>query len=136
MIQQTQFTLPAFRRGFHLITAQVLDQLPSLPEQGLLHLFLLHTSAALAVNENAAPSVLVDFEQVFNQLVPENMPFLTHTTEGPDDMPAHIKAALLGASVTLPICNGRLKLGTWQGIYLCEFRNSARPRSLIATLYG
>jgi len=136
MIQQTQFTLPAFRRGFHLITAQVLDQLPSLPEQGLLHLFLLHTSAALAVNENADPSVLVDFEQVFNQLVPENMPFLTHTAEGPDDMPAHIKAALLGASVTLPICNGRLKLGTWQGIYLCEFRNSARPRSLIATLYG
>jgi secondary thiamine-phosphate synthase enzyme len=98
-------------------------------------LFIKHTSAGLTINENADPSVLVDFEQIFNRIVPENLPFLTHTLEGPDDMPAHIKAALVGSSVTAPIVNGRLALGTWQGIYLCEFRNQARPRTLVATIY-
>jgi len=135
MIQQTQFRLPPFSRGFHLITAEVLREVPSLPPSGLFHLFIQHTSAALAVNENADPSVRVDFEAVFNQLVPENLPFLTHTTEGPDDMPAHIKAALIGASLTLPVRAGQLALGTWQGIYLCEFRNAAPARTLVATVY-
>jgi secondary thiamine-phosphate synthase enzyme len=136
MIQQTQFSLPPFRRGFHLITADVLREAPPLPAAGLFHLFIQHTSAALAVNENADPSVRVDFEQVFNQLVPEGLPFLTHTIEGPDDMPAHIKAALIGTSLTLPVRAGQLALGTWQGIYLCEFRNSARPRTLVVTVYS
>jgi len=135
MIQQTQFRLPPFSRGFHLITAEVLREVPSLPPSGLFHLFIQHTSAALAVNENADPSVRVDFEAVFNQLVPENLPFLTHTNEGPDDMPAHIKAALIGASLTLPVRAGQLALGTWQGIYLCEFRNAAPARTLVATVY-
>ncbi|MEM9991222.1 MAG: secondary thiamine-phosphate synthase enzyme YjbQ [Bacteroidota bacterium] len=135
MIQQVAFTLSVRPRGFHIITSDVLSQL-SLPQTGLLHLFIQHTSAAITINENADPDVRVDFEQIFNKLVPENMPFLTHTLEGPDDMPAHIKAALIGSSITLPITNGSLNLGTWQGIYLCEFRNQASPRKLIATIYS
>ncbi len=113
-----------------------MEQLPDLPATGLLHLFIQHTSAAITVNEAADPDVLTDFESVFNRLVPENMPFLVHTLEGPDDMPAHIKAAMIGHSITLPITNGRPALGTWQGIYLCEFRNSASGRNLVATVYG
>jgi secondary thiamine-phosphate synthase enzyme len=136
MITQSQFRLKAYPRGFHIITREVLQQLPPLPRAGLLHLFIQHTSAAITVNEAADPDVLTDFESVFNQLVPENMPFLVHTLEGPDDMPAHIKAAMIGHSITLPITDGRLNLGTWQGIYLCEFRNRASGRGLVATVYG
>ncbi len=135
MIQQTTFRLRPYSRGYHLITRDVLEQLPVLPETGLLSLFIQHTSAGLTINENADPSVRVDFENIFNQLVPENLPFLTHTMEGPDDMPAHIKAALVGSNVTIPISNGQLNLGTWQGIYLCEFRNHASGRRLVATVY-
>lgn len=135
MIQQTEFSLRPYPRGFHLITAEVLGHLSALPDTGLLHLYIKHTSAGLAVNENADPSVLTDFEAIFNQMVPENMPFLTHTIEGPDDMPAHIKAALVGSSVSVPITGGNLNLGTWQGIYLCEFRNRGGSRKLVATIY-
>lgn len=136
MIRQTTFSLPAFPRGFHLITREVLSSLPELPETGILHLFIKHTSAGLTINENADPSVRVDFESIFNKLVPENMPFLEHTMEGPDDMPAHIKTALTDTSLSIPITNGRLNLGTWQGIYLCEFRNRGGSRKLVATIVG
>ena len=136
MVQQTSFTLSPRPRGYHVITREVMAQLPELPSAGLLHLFIQHTSAAITVNEAADPDVLVDFESVFNHIVPENLPFLVHTMEGPDDMPAHIKAAMIGHSVTLPITNSRLNLGTWQGLYLCEFRNRASGRRIIATVYG
>jgi secondary thiamine-phosphate synthase enzyme len=136
MIRQINFSLPAFPRGFHLITGEVVKQLGPLPETGMLHLFIKHTSAGLTINENADPSVRVDFESIFNKLVPENLPFLTHTMEGPDDMPAHIKTALVDSSVTIPISNSRLNLGTWQGIYLCEFRNHGGNRKLVATVYS
>lgn len=136
MLQQVEFSLPAYRRGYHLITTEVEAHLPPLPTTGLLHLFIKHTSAGLIINENADPSVRVDFEQIMNKIVPENMPFLTHTLEGPDDMPAHVKAALLGTFVQIPITARRLNLGTWQGIYLCEFRNAATPRQLVATIYN
>lgn len=133
---QTTFTLPAYPRGYHIVTEEVARRIPALPDAGVLHLFIKHTSAAITINEAADPDVLVDFESIFNKLVPENMPFLTHTIEGPDDMPAHIKAAMIGNSVLIPITNGRLHLGTWQGIYLCEFRNRASGRSLVATVLG
>lgn len=136
MVQQTAINLNPYARGFHLITREVLTRLPTLPPTGMLHLFIKHTSAGLTINENADPSVRVDFESIFNQLVPENLPFLTHTLEGSDDMPAHIKAALVGSSITVPITNSQLNLGTWQGIYLCEFRNRGGSRQLIATLYS
>lgn len=136
MIQQIEFRLPAFVRGYHIITHEVLQQLPDLPQTGLLHLFIKHTSAAITINENADPDVRTDFESIFNKIVPENMPFLTHTIEGPDDMPAHIKAAMIGNALAIPITDGRLNLGTWQGIYLCEFRNRASGRSLVATVYS
>jgi secondary thiamine-phosphate synthase enzyme len=112
----------------------VQTQLPTLPPQGILHLFILHTSAGLTINENADPDVRTDFESIFNDLVPENLPYLTHTMEGPDDMPAHIKTALVGTSVQIPISDGQLCLGTWQGIYLCEFRNHGGARKLVATI--
>lgn len=134
MTTQTEFTLPAYKRGFHIITSQVLKQLPELPQFGVLHLFIKHTSAGLAINENADPSVRVDFETSFNKLVPENQSYYTHNDEGPDDMPAHIKAVLSGSSISIPITNGRLNLGTWQGIYLCEYRNHAGGRRLVATV--
>lgn len=136
MIQQVELRLPAYTRGYHLITTAVLQELPPLPQQGLLSLFIKHTSAALTINENADPSVRDDFESIVNHIVPENLPFLTHTLEGPDDMPAHIKASFIGSSVTIPITNGRLNLGTWQGVYLCEFRNRAAGRYLVATIYS
>ena len=135
MIQQISIQLPPHERGFHLITREIINQLPTLPKVGLFNLFIQHTSAGLTINENADPSVRVDFESIFNKLVPENEPYLTHTLEGPDDMPAHIKAALVGSSVTIPISNGALNLGTWQGIYLCEFRNYGGGRKLVATIY-
>lgn len=136
MILQKEFSLAPQSRGYHIITMEVMRNLPDLPRVGLLNLYIKHTSAGLCINENADPSVLVDFESIFNKIVPENMPFLTHTIEGPDDMPAHIKAALVGSSVNIPITNGKLNLGTWQGIYLCEFRNRGGSRKLVATIYA
>lgn len=126
--------LSAKRRGFHIITEEVISQIPSLPKTGLMHLFIKHTSAGITINENADPDVRVDFESIYNKIVPENMPFLTHTMEGPDDMPAHIKASMIGHSVSIPIINNSLALGTWQGIYLCEFRNSGGPRRLVVSI--
>lgn len=136
MIKQTKIILPHFPRGFHLITDQVRSQLFHLPEVGILHLFIQHTSAGIIINENADRSVRRDFEQIFNYLVPEGLDFITHTIEGPDDMPAHIKSALTGSSLQIPITNFQLNLGTWQGIYLCEFRNNGGQRKLIATTIG
>ncbi len=136
MVQQVEFTLPPHRRGFHLITDIVASHLKNLPQTGLLTLFIKHTSAGITINENAAPDVRVDFETIFNKLVPENQPEYTHNDEGPDDMPAHIKTALVGYTVTVPITNGQLNLGTWQGIYLCEFRNRAGGRKIVATIYS
>lgn len=134
MVKQIEIVLPAFPRGFHLITRLVEQQLGPLPEQGLVNLFIRHTSAGLTINENADPSVRVDFETIFNRLVPENDPSYTHTLEGADDMPAHVKSTLSGASVTIPVTDGRLGLGTWQGIYLCEFRNRGGARRILATV--
>jgi secondary thiamine-phosphate synthase enzyme len=125
-------------RGFHLVTREIVAALPELAEVqiGLLHLLILHTSASLTLNENASPDVRRDFEAHLNAAVPEDAPYWTHTAEGPDDMPAHIKASTLGPSLTLPVSRGRLALGTWQGIYLCEHRNRGGSRSLVATLQG
>jgi secondary thiamine-phosphate synthase enzyme len=135
---QRTIRLPARSRGFHLVTEEVVEALPELGEMsvGLVHLLIQHTSASLALNENAAPEVRRDFESWFDQAVPEGATYWTHTLEGPDDMPAHIKAALLGPSLTLPVTDGRLALGTWQGIYLCEHRDHGGPRSLVATAWG
>ncbi len=135
---QRQLTLPAFSRGFHLITSHVASALKELQdvEVGLLHVFIQHTSASLTLNENADPTVRGDFERHFNVMVPENAPYYVHTYEGPDDMPAHLKASLLGASVTVPVSQGQLALGTWQGIYLCEHRDRAGGRRLVLTLQG
>lgn len=135
---QRTIRLEARPRGFHLVTAEVLEALPELGEigVGLLHLLIQHTSASVALNENAAPEVRRDFESWFNRAVPEGADYWTHTLEGDDDMPAHIKAALLGPSLTLPISEGRLALGTWQGIYLCEHRDHGGPRAVVATLNG
>ena len=121
-------------RGFHIITDEILNALPGLPDSGLFHAFIQHTSAGLCINENADPTVLNDFENYFNSIVPENQPGLLHTVEGPDDMPAHIKASLIGSSITIPIVKGQLALGTWQGIYLGEFRNRPRSRSLLISI--
>jgi secondary thiamine-phosphate synthase enzyme len=130
--------LRARPRGFHLVTDEVVGSLPELRdvEVGLLHVHILHTSASLTVNENASPDVRDDFESWFTRAVPENEPYWRHTLEGPDDMPAHIKASLLGPSLSLPVRDGRLALGTWQGIYLCEHRDNGGPRSLVLTLHG
>lgn len=136
MIRQIEFSLTPHPRGFHIITNEVIKQIGELPQVGLLSLFIQHTSAGITINEAADPDVLTDFESIFNKMVPENMPFLTHTIEGPDDMPAHIKAAMVGSSITIPITNGRLNLGTWQGIYLCEFRNQGGSRRIVATVYS
>jgi secondary thiamine-phosphate synthase enzyme len=135
---QRELTLEPRPRGFHLITREVLAGLPELAEiaVGLLHLLLRHTSASLTLNENASPDVRRDFETWFDGAVPERSDLWTHTLEGPDDMPAHVKASLLGTSLTLPVGHGRLALGTWQGLYLCEHRDRGGPRSLTATLWG
>ena len=119
-----------------MITRQVIERLPRLPEKGILHLFIKHTSAGLTINENADPSVRTDFETIFNRLVPEYQSGLVHTYEGPDDMPSHIKSTLTGESVHIPVTGGRLNLGTWQGIYLCEFRNHGGSRKLVATIWS
>ncbi len=136
MIQQNKFRLSAKRRGCHLITREILEQLPQpLPKTGLLNLFVQHTSCALSINENADPDVRTDMEKILNHLVKENEPYYDHTLEGLDDMPAHAKSSLFGVSVTIPISNGKLALGTWQGIYLCEFRDYGEERSIVATIY-
>ncbi len=134
---QRNLTLPAMRRGFHLITSAVLRAIPEIRDidVGLMHVFIQHTSASLTINENADPDVRVDMETAMNLLVPEDWPYV-HTLEGADDMPAHIKASLLGPSVMIPISAGRLALGTWQGIYLCEHRDAATDRRLVITLHG
>ena len=138
MWAQQQINLPAFSRGFHIITSYVIDSVPEIKNQsiGMLHLFIMHTSASIAINEGADPDVRVDFETHFNKLVPENSPDFIHNAEGPDDMPAHIKSAILGSSLSIPITDGKINLGTWQDIYLCEHRNHASGRKLIVTIEG
>lgn len=135
---QHSFRLPAFKRGFHLVTHLIEENMPELRQIqiGLAHVFIHHTSAGLTLNENADPTVRDDFESHFNEMVPENAPYYRHNYEGPDDMPAHIKASLLGSSVTIPITKGKLNLGTWQGVYLCEHRNHASGRRITVTIQG
>jgi secondary thiamine-phosphate synthase enzyme len=137
MWMQRELKLPAFRRGFHLVTKQVVEALPELAQVrvGLLHVFIRHTSASLSINENADPDVPADLERAVNAVAPEDFPY-THTIEGPDDMPAHVKSVLIGSSVSVPIRDGRLLLGTWQGIYLGEHRDEASGRHLVLTLQG
>ena len=136
MIRHYQMTLPSYSRGFHIVTDQIMEQVDPLPDQGLMTVFIKHTSAGLTINENADPTVLMDFESYFNHIVQERMPFIKHDLEGDDDMPAHIKSSLVGSSITVPIINSRLALGTWQGIYLCEFRDRPHRRSLVITIYS
>ncbi|WP_318310226.1 secondary thiamine-phosphate synthase enzyme YjbQ [Flagellimonas crocea] len=135
---QTEIQLRSYSRGFHLITDTVVDALPELGKinTGFLQVFIKHTSASLTINENADPTVRTDFESHMNKMVPENAPYYVHNYEGPDDMPAHIKASLMGASVQVPITQGKLNMGIWQGIYLCEHRNHASGRKLVVTAYG
>ena len=136
-IQKT-ITLSSKSRGFHIITPDVINQIPAIEKikTGILHLFIKHTSASLTINEDADPTVRTDFESHFNLLVPENQSYYQHTFEGPDDMPAHLKASLLNSSVSIPITDGKLNLGTWQGIYLCEHRDRGSARKLVATIHG
>nr|WP_299074518.1 secondary thiamine-phosphate synthase enzyme YjbQ [uncultured Allomuricauda sp.] len=135
---QSELQLRAFKRGFHLITDTILGSFPEIGNIriGILQVFIKHTSAGLTINENADPTVRVDFESHFNKMVPENEPYYIHTYEGADDMPAHIKSSLLGSSVQIPITDGKLNLGIWQGIYLCEHRNNASGRYLVLTAFG
>ena len=134
MIQQVAFKLKPQSRGFHLITDEVLRHLPQLPKAGLLNLFVQHTSCALSICENWDPSVREDLESIYDRLIPENAPYYQHTLEGSDDMPAHAKCIITGVRINIPITDGRLNLGTWQGIYLCEFRNDGGSRHIIATI--
>ena len=134
MVSQVEFMLRARSRGFHLITDEIVRNLPQLPQAGLLNLFIKHTSAALTINEDADPDVRVDMESIFNRLVKEREPYYVHTMEGDDDMPAYAKSILTGVSLSIPITDGRLNLGTWQGIYLCEFRNYGVGRNIVATV--
>jgi secondary thiamine-phosphate synthase enzyme len=138
MIFQKTLTLPAYPRGYHLITERILNQFPEIRQiqKGMLQVFIQHTSAGLTINENADPTVRKDFETFVNELVPESYPRFIHTYEGTDDMPAHVKSSLMGCSVQVPIGGGKLLLGTWQGIYLCEFRNHGGPRKLVLTAFG
>ena len=136
MIKQTEFTLKPRTRGFHLISSEIISQLPQLPKNGLLNLFVKHTSCGLCINENADPDVRTDMEGIFNHIVPENQPYFCHTLEGSDDMPAHAKSVISGVSLSIPITDGRLNLGTWQGIYLCEYRSHGGPRRIVATIIG
>lgn len=137
-IFQKEIQLPSYPRGFHLISDRLVEGLPELDliDSGLLHVFIKHTSASLCINENADPTVRTDFESHFNKMVPENAPYYLHNYEGPDDMPAHIKAALLGTSVTIPVYKGGLNIGVWQGVYLCEHRDQGGARKLVLTLQG
>ncbi len=137
-IFQTTLQLPSYSRGYHIVTDKIVEACDFLPqlEAGLLHIFIQHTSASLTINENADPSVRTDFNSYFDKLAPEREPYYTHTQEGPDDMPAHLKTALLNTSLQIPVTGGRLNLGTWQGVYLCEHRNRAGRRTLVLTAYG
>jgi secondary thiamine-phosphate synthase enzyme len=135
MIKQKEIVLEGFKRGYHLITRLIEEKLGDLPSEGLLHILVKHTSAGITINENADPSVRTDFHSFIDELIPENHPLYQHTLEGSDDMPAHLKSSLIGASITIPITNHRLNLGTWQGIYFCEFRNRGGARKLVLTLY-
>ena len=135
---QKEILLSAKSRGFHLVTDEILENIPEIKtiKKGILHIFIKHTSASLTINENADPSVRRDFESHFNYLVPENQPYYTHTMEGPDDMPAHLKSSILGSSVSIPITDKKLNFGRWQGIYFCEHRISNGSRKLIVTVHG
>jgi len=135
---QKQLSLSPRGRGFHLVTDEILEKVPEIRafEVGFAHLFMQHTSASLTINENADPTVRTDMEEHFNRVVPEDAPYYRHTAEGPDDMPAHVKASLMGSGLLLPIARGRLALGTWQGIYLCEHRNRGGSRRVVVTLFG
>lgn len=134
MVKNYKIELTEKPRGYHLIDSEIINKIPEWPNSGLLTLFIQHTSASICINENADPTVREDFELIFNKIVPENISGIKHTYEGPDDMPAHIKAALIGSSIQIPIVDGELSLGTWQGIYLCEFRNKGGRRRLIANI--
>ncbi len=136
MIHQIQFTLPPFPKGYHLVTSLIMGKVGTLPAAGVMHVFIQHTSAGLTLNENADPSVRGDFETFMNDLVPEDYPHYVHTYEGRDDMPAHLKSSLIGSSVSIPITNHRMNLGTWQGIYLCEFRRHGGNRRIVVTIIG
>ncbi len=138
MWKQKQITLPNYTRGFHIITDEIVNAIPEIKdiEIGTVQVFIKHTSASLTINEDADPTVRVDFESHFNEMVPENAPNYRHTFEGPDDMPAHLKSSILGSTVNIPITNGKLNLGTWQGIYLCEHRNHGGNRRLVVTVQG
>ena len=135
---QKEINLPAKNRGFHIITDIILSAIPEMKSMkiGQLHVFIKHTSAGLTINENADPSVRVDFESHINKIVPEDAPYYIHTFEGSDDMPAHIKSSLMGSSVQVPVTNGKPNLGTWQGIYLCEHRNYGGSRKIVITVFG
>ncbi|HEY3390424.1 MAG TPA: secondary thiamine-phosphate synthase enzyme YjbQ [Prolixibacteraceae bacterium] len=136
MIKQTEIVLTPRKRGYHLITKELESKLPALPNAGIAHFFIMHTSAGLTLNENADPSVRIDFESFMNKLIPDGDRSFIHRDEGDDDMSAHLKASILGAAVSIPIVNGRLHLGTWQGIYLCEFRNYGDSRKVFVTIMG
>lgn len=136
MIEQIEFSLRPQPRGIHLATSEIMRHLPELPRKGLLNLLIKHTSAALAINENADPDVRRDLALIFDRFAPENAPYYLHVDEGPDDMPAHAKSVIVGSSLSIPITDGRLNLGTWQGVYLCEFRNYGGARKIVATIIG
>ena len=134
MVQQIEISMPPFKRGYHLVTDLIIKQLPDLPDKGLMHIFIKHTSAGLTINENFDHTVRTDFESFFNKLIPDGNPYFIHDSEGDDDMPAHLKASIIGQSITIPISNHKLNLGLWQGIYLCEFRNKAGSRKIVITI--
>ena len=136
MVQQVEITLRPMSRGFHLVTGEILRQLPKLPKTGMVNIFCKHTSCGLAINENADPDVRVDMETIFNRLVPANLPEYEHTLEGSDDMPAHAKSVMSGVSLTIPVTEGHLNMGIWQGIYFCEYRNCGGARKLVVTIIG
>lgn len=136
MTEQIEFRLPALRRGCHLITGDIMNHLPSLPEKGLLNVFVKHTSCGLTINENADPDVRKDLNNILDHIVPEGETYYEHIMEGDDDMPAHAKSSLTGVTLTIPISNHRLNLGTWQGIYLCEFRDYGGPRTIVLTIFS
>jgi len=135
---QSQIRLKPYSRGFHLITETILKNIPEIKtiKTGMLQVFIKHTSASLTINENADPTVRLDFESHFNKMIPENMPYYKHDYEGDDDMPAHLKNSILGSSIQIPITNGQLNMGVWQGVYLCEHRNFGNSRSLVITMFG
>lgn len=136
MIVQREFSLKSRCAGFHLVTNEIIGNLPRLPETGLVNLFIKHTSCALAINENADPDVRTDLSSIFNRLIKEGEPYYRHILEGKDDMPAHAKSMLCGVSLTIPVTRGKLNLGVWQGIYLCEFREQGGSRRMVATIYS